>query len=353
MEGEAYNFILDWSVAVASLFYCHSIGNFIAPGTTRFVALFPAMFLFFYLPLNLHTMFLCGPTFFFISWLGSFKLVLYSFGKGPLSSQPPLPLSHFISTACLPIKVKRNQEDTSDQITKRPQRSIIDYAPRVFLLLIAIKAYDYKANLHPLLLTSIYSYYIFFWLELILGVAASLARTLVGVELEPQFDEPHHATSVQNFWGKRWNLMVSSILRPTVYHPSRAIFSRVVPERWVSVPAVFTTFLVSGIMHEIIFYYLGRLTPTWEVTWFFVIQGVWVGIEIVIKKTIGRQFKPIQVVSRVLTLVFVITTSFWLFFPPFMRLNPFARGCRELLAFAGLFKHGYLIRPDEYSCPYF
>ncbi|KAI3765322.1 hypothetical protein L2E82_15352 [Cichorium intybus] len=353
MEGEFYNFVLDWSLAVASLFYCHSIGMFIEQGTTRFVALFPVMFLFLYLPLNLHTMFFCGPTFFFISWLGSFKLILYAFGQGPLSSHPPLSLSHFIPTACLPIKIKRNQENPSDEITNKPQRSPKDYAPRIFILLISIKAYDYKSKLHPLLTTSIYAYYIFFWLELLLAVVASLARTLVGAELEPQFDDPHHATSVQDFWGKRWNLMVSSILRPTVYHPTRAIFSRVVPVRWVSVPAVFTTFLVSGIMHEVIFYYLGRLTPTWEVTWFFVIQGVWVGTEIVLKKTIGRQFELLPVVSRALTLMFVIITSFWLFFPPFLRLNPFARGCREAKAFAGFFKHGHLISPDQYSCTYF
>ncbi|KAI3718637.1 hypothetical protein L6452_19516 [Arctium lappa] len=350
MEGESYNFILDWSLALASLLYCHSVGIFIAQGTTRFLVLFPVIFLFLYLPLNLHTMFLCGLTFFFMSWLGSFKLILYAFGEGPLSSYPPLPLSHFISTACLPIKIITNQQNPSHQTTKKSPK---EYAIRVFLLLITIMAHSYKDNFHPLLTTSIYAYYIFFSLELLLAVAASLARTLVGAELEPQFDEPHHATSVQDFWGKRWNLMVSSILRPTVYHPARAIFSHLVPARWVSVPAVFTTFLVSGIMHEMIFYYLGRFTPTWEVTLFFVIHGVWVGTEIVLKKTMSQQFEPPAVVSRLLTLGFVIITSFWLFFPPFLRLNPFARGCREMMAFVGGFRHWHLISPDEYSCPYF
>lgn len=353
MEGEAYNFIVVWSVALASLLYSHNVGMFIAQGTARFLALFPVIFLFFYLPLNLHTMFLCGPTFFIMSWLGSFKVILYAFGQGPLSSHPPVPLSQFVSTACLPIKIKNNQENPSHEFTKNHQISPKDYAPRIFLLLVTVKAYGYRENLHPLVATSIYAYYIFFSLELLLGVAAFLARILVRGELEPQFDEPHYATSVQDFWGKRWNLMVSSILRPTVYFPAREIFRYLLPAKWVAMPAVFATFLVSGIMHEMIFYYLGRLSPTWEVTWFFIVQGVWVGTEIVLKKTIGRHFQPPTIVSRTLTLTFVMITSFWLFFPPFMRLDPFARGCREVMAFAGLFKHGHLISPDEYSCPYF
>ncbi|KAL8228235.1 hypothetical protein R6Q57_015819 [Mikania cordata] len=353
MEGETYNIIFDWSIAVASLLYCHTIGMFIAQGTTRFLALFPVILLFFYLPLNLQSVFLCGLTFFFLSWLGTFKLILYAFGQGPLSSYPTLTLSHFITTGCLPVKIIPNQENQQTMITKNSKKSPKDYAPRVFLLLITLKAYGYKEKFHPLLTTSIYAYYIFFSLELLLALAASLARTLVRAELEPQFDEPHHATSVQNFWGKRWNLMVSSILRPTVYHPARAVFSHVVQERWVSVPAVFTTFLVSGIMHEMIFYYLGRFKPTWEVTWFFVIQGMWVGTEIVIKKTTGHRFEPPNVVSRVLTLAFVMITGFWLFFPPFLRIDPVARFCREFLSFIGFFKHGHLIGFDEYSCSYF
>lgn len=348
MEGEVHNLILDWSIALASLLYCHGVGRFIAQGTTRFFALFPVICLFLCLPLNLHSMFFCGLTSFFISWLGSFKLILFAFGKGPLSSDPPLPLSHFIFTACLPIKIIPNQEKPSAVKNKKSPR---DYAPRILLFIVTLKAYSYRERIHPLLATCLYAYYLFFMLELLLALTASLARTVVGVELEPQFDEPHHATSVQNFWGKRWNLMVSSILRPTVYHPARAVFIHLVPQRWVSVPAVFATFLVSGIVHELIFYHLGRLAPTWEFTCFFVIQGVCVGIEIVIKKTMGQRFQPPPVVARTLTLSFVMLTSFWLFFPPFLQIDPYSRSCREIMAFLGFLKSGQMRSPTEYACP--
>ncbi|KAI3718639.1 hypothetical protein L6452_19518 [Arctium lappa] len=348
MGGELQNLVLDWSIALASLLYSHGVGMFIAQGTTRFLALFPVIYLFVSLPLNLYSMFCVGPTSFFMSWLGSFKLMLYAFGQGPLSSHPSLPLSHFISTACLPINITRNQKHPSRKITKKSPK---DYTPRVLLFIIAIKMFDFKDHLHPILVTCLYAYYLFFILELLLAIAGWFARITVGVEIEPQFDEPHHATSVQNFWGKRWNLMVSGILRPTVYQPARTIFSYLVPERWVSVPAIFSTFLVSGIMHEMIFYYLGRLTPTYEVTWFFIVHGLWVGTEVVVKKTMDRRFDPPPAVTRPLTLTFVILTSFWLFFPPLLRIDPFGRACREAMAMAGFFKHGQQLSPNEYQCP--
>ncbi|PWA86927.1 hypothetical protein CTI12_AA135710 [Artemisia annua] len=348
-EGDVHNMMVDWTIAVASLLYCHGIGILVAEGTARFLAVFPVICLFVYLPFNLNTMFLCGPTTFFMSWLGSFKLILFAYGLGPLSSHPTLPLCHFILTACLPIKIIRNNEKQSHRTT---MKSPINYAPKVLLFIVTIKAFSYKDNLHPFVATCVYAYCLFFMLELLLAVTAYIARAMVGVELEPQFDEPHHATSVQNFWGKRWNLMVSSILRPTVYHPARSIFGHIIPERWVSVPAVFTTFLVSGVVHELIFYYLGRLTPTWEITWFFILQGVWTGMEIVVKKTMGHWFKPPTSVTRFYTLSFVMLTLFWLFFPPFLRIDPYTRSCKEAMAFVGFIKDGKLHNPSEYECPF-
>ncbi|KAI3765319.1 hypothetical protein L2E82_15349 [Cichorium intybus] len=349
MGGEVSNLIVDLSIVLASLLYSHGVGKFFVQGTTRFLALFPVIYLFLCLPLNLQTVFFAGPTSFFISWLGSFKLVLYAFGRGPLSSHPPLPLSHFIATASLPIKILKNEETPSHQTTKK---SHIDYAPRVLLFIFVTRAYGYKDYLPPLLTMSFLAYYFIFLLIQFLALLAFLVRTLLGVKLEPQFDEPHHATSVQNFWGKRWNLMVSDILRPAVYNPARAIFSHFVPERWVSVPAVLVTFLVSGIMHEFILYHLGQVTPTWEMTWFFIVHGLCVGTEIVIKKTTGQRFEQRPVVAWLLTLTFITFTSFWLFFPPFLRLDPCSRICREVMAFVGFLRHGHLLGPNEYSCPF-
>ncbi|XP_024967900.1 acyl-CoA--sterol O-acyltransferase 1-like [Cynara cardunculus var. scolymus] len=354
MGGEVCNLVVDWSIALTSLLYSHGVGMFIAQGTTRFLLLLPVICLFLFLPLNLTTIFFAGPTSFFLSWLGTFKLTLFAFGHGPLSPHPSLPLSHFIATACLPIKIIPKDQENSKKLTKK---SHIDYAPEILLLFVVIKGYGYKDELriHPLLTMSCVAYYFLFMLVLFFAVAAFLVRTLLGVKLEPQFDEPQFATSVQNFWGKRWNLMVSDTLRGSIYLPARAVFSHLVPERWVSVPATFVTFLVSGIMHEMVFYYLGQdeYKPTWEVTWFFVIHGVLVGIEIVMKKTMDLQkFEPRPIVGIGLTWILFVGTSFWLFFPPFLRLDPCGRICKESMAFLRFVKDGHLLNPNEFACPF-
>uniref|UniRef100_A0A2N9ISK3 Uncharacterized protein n=1 Tax=Fagus sylvatica TaxID=28930 RepID=A0A2N9ISK3_FAGSY len=67
------------------------------------------------------------------------------------------------------------------------------FIPKGTTRLLAILPVIFLFLILPLNLTSIY-----------LG---ALGLALVGVELEPQFDEPYLATSLQDFWGRRWNLM--------------------------------------------------------------------------------------------------------------------------------------------------
>ncbi|KAM7506331.1 hypothetical protein LguiB_005235 [Lonicera macranthoides] len=366
MEGEMKNCIVIWSIVFASLCYCHAIAKFIPKGTTRLVSLLPIIFLFFFLPLNLSTIHLAGLTSFFIAWLCNFKLLLFAFGLGPLSSTPPLPLSRFVSMASLPIKIQHkhrllNSKPTTEIIKDNPPsrktikkggKSPLNYATKIVLLASMVKVYDYKEHLHQHVRLLLYCFHIYFMLEMILALFAAAARATVRVELEPQFDEPYLATSLQDFWGKRWNLMVSSVLRPSVYDPVSSILTRVMPRRWAAVPAVMATFVVSGIMHELIFYYIGRLRTTWDVTWFFVINGVCLGAEIGVKKVVNGRFRLPVAVSRPLTLGFVLVTAFWFFFPPFMRFKPDVKGCTESVAFIEFVRHGRLVSPANVSCPF-
>lgn len=105
--------------------------------------------------------------------------------------------------------------------------------------------------------------------------------------------------------------MVTSILRPTVYDPVRRRFGQFA--------GMLATFLVSGVVHEVIFFYLTRVEPTWEVTWFFVLHGVCTAAEVAVKKAIGDRWRLHRAVSGPLTLLFVALTAVWLFFPQFIR----------------------------------
>ncbi|VVA30703.1 PREDICTED: acyl-CoA--sterol O-acyltransferase [Prunus dulcis] len=361
MEGEIGNFIKVWLSVFLSLFYCYAFGKFVPKGFPRLLLIIPVVALFLDLPLHLSTIHLGGTTAFFISWLANFKLLLFAFGKGPLCSDPSISLPRFVAVACLPIKIQQNPPPKTPQFqtsnhqnghnsntyghatTKQnpAPKSPLNYALKGLLLALLIKVYDYKEHLHPNLIWVMYCFHIYFALEIILLMAAALARALLGLELEPQFNEPYLSSSLQDFWGRRWNIMVTTILRPTVYEPVVALSTRVVGRRWAPLPAVMGTFIVSAIMHELIFYYLGRLPPTWEISWFFLLHGLCLVVEIAVKKAIAKRkkFQVPRLVSGPLTVAFVTGTVFWLFFPPLLRCNADVRALGEYAAVGAFFKN--------------
>ncbi|PRQ49539.1 putative long-chain-alcohol O-fatty-acyltransferase [Rosa chinensis] len=104
--------------------------------------------------------------------------------------------------------------------------------------------------------------------------------------------------------------MVTKILRPIVYDPIRYMCAR-----WARLLAIMSTFVVSGLMHEVIYYYLTRVQPTWEVTWFFVLQGACMVVEVEMKKAETGTWLLHSAISGLLTLVFLAVTANWLFFP--------------------------------------
>ena len=46
---------------------------------------------------------------------------------------------------------------------------------------------------------------------------ATLATSLIGLRISPHFDEPYLSHSIASFWGRRWNLTASNVLRFLVY----------------------------------------------------------------------------------------------------------------------------------------
>ncbi|MFQ6641960.1 hypothetical protein Gotur_016718 [Gossypium turneri] len=219
MENELHNFIKVWILAIISLCYCFYISSKLPKGIFKLISLTPIFIFFLYLPLTVSSVHLVGITAFFLSWLANFKLLLFCFDQPPLSP-PPSNLFHFISLASLPIKLQ--QKIPSQNKSKPPQRSIL-FAIKVLILALLYHCYNYKRNLHKNVVLAMYGVHIYIELELTLALAAIPARAMFGLEIEPQFNEPLLTTSLQDFWGRRWNLIVTSILRPTVYYPTRLL----------------------------------------------------------------------------------------------------------------------------------
>ncbi|XP_051135812.1 long-chain-alcohol O-fatty-acyltransferase-like [Andrographis paniculata] len=309
MDSEIRTFVFTWSTAVACLIYCHQIAARLPAGAARLISLIPVVYLFTVLPFRLTAFHIAGPTFLYLVWLGNFKILLFAAGQPPLAADPPLSILHFIAFAIFPIK----QRSTTK--SDRRRNSPFQFLLKCLLLAAIVKSYDYRDLIHPFFIVLLYCCHVYLGVELVLAITAAPVRAVLGLDLEPQFDEPYLATSLQDFWGRRWNLMVSGILRPTVYFPVR----RAVGGDRGRAAAFLATFLVSGLMHELIYYYLTRVRPTWEVTWFFVLHGFCVVTEVWVKKTLIGRWRLPTAVSRLLTLGFVAVTGWWLFFPQVVR----------------------------------
>ncbi|KAG9455139.1 hypothetical protein H6P81_008043 [Aristolochia fimbriata] len=320
---------------IAALIYCYFFVSRISPGKTRLLFLLPIFYLFALLPWSFSSIHFRGIAAFFLTWLGIFKLLLYAFGQGPLAS-PNASFPSFASIASLPVKYKQRKKGSprADLKIKNPPR--LSLPVKVLFLAAIVYCYKYKSRFPHEVLLSVYCLHLYLSLELVLAAGAAAARAGVGLELEPQSDEPYLSTSLQDFWGRRWNLMVTGILRPTVYDPIRRWAGSTRRARLLGIIAVF---LVSGLMHEVMFYYLTTEAETrWEVTWFFVLHGFCTAAEVAAKEALaGKIPPPPPAVSRAATLVFVAVTGFWLFFPPIIRSRADVKVVDECVAFLEFF----------------
>ena len=345
MEGELKNLIKVWLLVLASLCYTYFIASKIPKGKLRLLSLIPIFCLFTTLPLSLTTVFPTGITALFITWLANFKLLLFAFDLGPLSCDPPKSLPLFISIACLPIKIKQNDKYPSHQnqqkhiksspILKSPPKLSLNLPTKILLFALLMANNDYKQHMHPNLVSGLYCCMIYFLVDIVLGLCNTIVRATLGIELELPSDEPYFSTSLQDFWGRRWNLMVTNILRHTVYKPVRSasetvLFRQQQQKKWAPLPAVLAAFIVSGFMHELLFFYITRVTPTWEVTCFFVLHGVCLVVEFWVKNVLLEHgFWLHWVVAAPLTIGFVVVTAAWLFFPPLLENGADARAIGE------------------------
>lgn len=368
MDGEINNFIMVWTIAASTMAYCHTIGKLIPKGTSRLIALIPAIIILFLLPLRLISIHLGGPSSFFIGWLSTFKLFLFAFNKGPLSTNPPLSLLHFISLSLLPIKFQNqpninhnnnnnnNNNPSKTNIYKKDHKSnsnsksTLTYASATMIIILAllIPLYSNKENFHPKFVLFLYSLHMYIGLEFFFALASTFIRKLLSIDLEPQFNKPYLSASLQEFWGKRWNISVNRVLHPTIYEPVVNFSTRCIGRKWAPLPGILATFTMSAIMHEVIFYYIKREKRTWEAwepSWdaicFFILHGVCLVVQVGVKKVFGDKLRLPTMVSWLFTVVFVWCTALWLFVPALVRCRVYEKASRELNALTEFGKDVY------------
>ncbi|KAK3223883.1 hypothetical protein Dsin_010908 [Dipteronia sinensis] len=265
---------------------------------------------------------------------------------GPLSSNPSISLAVFLAVASLPIKLQQNLppngQNKKHPSLKKPKNGSPMLVYAIKGLVLAIVVYtdtNYWEHIHPKML--LFSTCVHFYLltEMTLVLISTLTGALLGLELEPTFNEPYLSTSLQNFWGQRWNHVTSNILRLSVHQPTKKMFTRILGSRWATPSAIVATFFLSGVVHDLMFYHLVRVKPTGEMTCFFLLHGMWIVVEIELKKTFNKLDFP-WLISVFLTLGFLFVTSSWLLFAPLKRCKAYARALDEYVALAALFHVG-------------
>ncbi|KAK3154043.1 hypothetical protein QOZ80_2BG0185120 [Eleusine coracana subsp. coracana] len=315
--GELGSLVKVSAATWAAMSYARLAASRLRPGPPRLAALLPVVALLYAVPFAFSTTTFRGTSAFFLTWLGSFKLLLLAAGQGPL--HPSLSLPHFVCSASLPVKL-RQPPAAAKEAKKIQQQAAGPGGGRASarLLLCAavipaiIYAYQFKHAMNGYQLLALYTLHIYFSLDLLLAAVRALIHDALGMEMEPQVDRPWLSSSLRDFWGRRWNLMVPSVLRPAVFLPARALLGG------AAAAGVLATFLVSGVMHELMFYYIMRARPTGQVTAFFLLHGACAAAEGWWARHAGW-WRPPRVVAVPVTLVFVAGTAFWLFFPAMVK----------------------------------
>lgn len=304
-----------WSSVFAALMYCYFVSAKLPKGVFRFISLLPVFCLFAGFPLLLSSAYGTAVAFFFFTWLSNFKLLAFAFDRGLLSSSSPAQRSllTFVAMASLPLRLKRRNTNRSKVLPLNLAAEMAAFAGLLQLV------FRYGNGAHPNLLLIWYSLIVFLMVDVLVGVSGAAVRFLTDLDLDPPSNEPYLACSLREFWGRRWNLAVTTTLRSVVYDPVRELFVSIVGGAWAPLPATMATFVVSGIMHELLLFYITRAHPSWEMTKLFLLHGVCVAAEFEAARVWGDARRLPVVVSWVLTMGFVVTTAFWLFFPPIIR----------------------------------
>ncbi|EFJ41477.1 hypothetical protein VOLCADRAFT_98535 [Volvox carteri f. nagariensis] len=192
------------------------------PGITRLIMSLPVMLLFTLAPLHLQeSIIICGSLAFMLCWLCNFKLLAYSGNRGPLA-YPGLSTSQWLLMLLLPYfpAKKRGHARARSHVVLLSLVFKVALAAVLTVLLLSPLA-DPAGPPHSLMLRHTgYALYVWIFASLLLDLPVSLGCALwCRVELQPAMNNPFASISVREFWGRRYNQVVSCVLKDTVYDP--------------------------------------------------------------------------------------------------------------------------------------
>ncbi|KAJ7196321.1 hypothetical protein O6H91_02G066400 [Diphasiastrum complanatum] len=379
--GLAASFLVSWTAAA----YCYWYVRWLPKGAPRLLASIPVFATYSILPLvfSRETHILgVALNFCIFTWMGSFKVLLLCWDRGPACD--PWVLASFLRFAVVmsfPAHIRREGRVVKKHVpvgspwlhrlmkAETWSMLIVRSVLKLMLLVaLCLRALPFRDALPQIAIYALYTILLYLFVTIVLETFAAIANSLFGIIVEPHFDNPLAAASLEEFWARRWNLLVSNSLREVVYQPvlaalkdrtrkhvlktseeqpgnhSRATndalkqslhrrssngVERSFPEGRHGLEkeeqnygvakfwAMLATFFASGIAHELAVYYL-TLQVTGEMTAFFTLHGLATGLEAA-WSSYAPKTRPPKIICRFLTLGFCFITACWLFWPPVAR----------------------------------
>ena len=379
-EGLVVGHVVAWVAAA----YCYWLVRKLPVGMARVVACIPVIAVYAVVPLifNRATHIVgLSSLYCILTWMGSFKLLLLCWNHGPgCDPWVAAAFPRFAIVMTYPAHVRRTDTvvkkvavQSSASWWNRIAKSEVWYmlvvrsAVKIAALAIVLQLLSWRASLSLLAIHLLLSIQLYLFATIVLEILAAIANATFGVTIEPHFDNPFAAASLAEFWGRRWNLLVSNMLRETVYNPVLYLLrSAAIPgndpirisgsstsEPATSIDnahdsgarqrarrgatsdaaeqvsgrdnanarmdvaklvAILSSFLVSGLMHELLVYY-ATLKSTWHMMSFFVVQGMAVALEAAWKLRHPHRRVP-RAAATMATLAFAFATAHVLFWPP-------------------------------------
>jgi predicted DCC family thiol-disulfide oxidoreductase YuxK len=211
--------------------------------------------------------------------------------------------------------------------TRTTQRTVTESAGRAAFALIKIGAGTFvlfelaRFAAHPLLAGWIGMIALILILHFGLFDLVATAWQSIGIAAKPIMNAPIKSTSLNEFWGRRWNGAFNQLVLDLFFRP----LSRTVG----SIRATLTTFLISGLIHELVISLPaggGYGLPTG----YFLLQGWGVVAQ---RSAYGRKWGLRGGIRGWLfTMMIAAGPAFWLFHPPFVRhvIIPFLRAVHAL-----------------------
>jgi len=136
----------------------------------------------------------------------------------------------------------------------------------------------------------------------------ALAWRRIGRNVSPIMNAPVMATSLSEFWSRRWNIAFRDFSQVCVFRP--------VAKKWNATAAMWVGFAFSGLVHE-----LAISVPAGAgfglPMGYFLLQGVGVSVE----RHAARRGLPVRggMCGWLYAALFTVPAAFWLFHPPFVR----------------------------------